>query len=131
MARQGTNQGKIVHSEHAALVPKVEKMSAAYLARPDEEEIARVAAETMKALQAKIDSKSALSNPKTIAPAPGGPQFIKYTPKVQGAQHNSGASARIIQMQELQVDPLEPPKHHVTKVREGRGFIHPGFLYEV
>lgn len=56
-----------------------------------------------------------MNQPKTLPLAPGGPEFVKYTPRQQGPQWNSGASARIIQVQEAAVDPLEPPKHRITK----------------
>ena len=35
----------------------------------------------------------------------------------QGAQYNSGADQRIIKMQDMPVDPLEPPKFRHKKVR--------------
>merc|ERR1711904_693502 len=46
-------------------------------------------------------------------------QFIKYTPKVQGPQWNSGAKQRIICVQDVCADPLEPPRHKILKVPQG------------
>lgn len=37
-------------------------------------------------------------------------QYIRYTPSQQGAAFNSGAKQRIIQMVEVQKDPMEPPR---------------------
>ena len=91
------------------------------LVRPDEEEEEKTAKETAAAIQKLVDKKLAVSQPSTIAPQPGGPTYIKYTPSQQGAQYASGAKQRIIKMQDMPVDPLEPPKFRHTKVPRGTG----------
>ncbi len=37
--------------------------------------------------------------------------------RAQGAQYNSGADQRIIKMQDMPVDPMEPPKFRHKKAR--------------
>ncbi len=91
------------------------------LERPDDEEVARTAKETAAALQLVVDGKLAAVHPSTLAPQPGGPTYIKYTPSQQGAAYASGAKQRIIKMQEMPVDPLEPPKFRFTKAPRGTG----------
>ena len=86
------------------------------LLKPDEEEIERVARETAAALSLRVDKKQAAVNPTTLPAAPGAAQYIKYTPADGGPQHASGAESRIIKMQDMPVDPLEPPKFRHIKV---------------
>jgi SNW domain-containing protein 1 len=91
------------------------------LERPDEEEVEQTAAETQAALDKVLTRKLAATNPTTLPGGPGGPQYIKYTPAQQSAAHNSGAGQRIIKMQDMAVDPLEPPKFRHVKVPRGPG----------
>merc|ERR1712113_1054745 len=44
------------------------------------------------------------------------PQFIKYKPKTQYLQSSTEENPRVIQMQEIPSDPLDPPKHRLMKV---------------
>merc|ERR1712113_778351 len=43
-------------------------------------------------------------------------QFIKYKPKTQYLQSSTEENPRVIQMQEIPSDPLDPPKHRLMKV---------------
>jgi hypothetical protein len=85
---------------------------------PDSEAVKETAASTMEALSRVVDAKLTAANPKALKAnaRPGGPQYIKYTPQQTNRHHNSGVDHRIIQMQEMPVDPLEPPKFRHTKV---------------
>jgi SNW domain-containing protein 1 len=85
---------------------------------PGREEIEKSKQDTMDALRGLVEDKMRKANPKslpvgTVQPAP---QYIKYTPTQQGAKFNSGAEHRIIQMQDMPTDPLEPPKFRHQKV---------------
>ena len=91
------------------------------LLKPDEEEIEKTAAETAAALALRVDKKQAAVNPKTLPQQPGAAQYIKYTPADGGPQHASGAESRIIKMQDMPVDPLEPPKFRHIKARQEPG----------
>eukprot|EP00775_Hariotina_reticulata_P013718 gene13718-13840_t len=119
--RQGARSNKIIHSGHQALVPKLDLMAPENLQRPDEEEIDKTAKETMEALNKRVTNKLAVQNPSTLPEQPGAATFIKYTPSQQGASYASGAKQRIIKMQDMPVDPLEPPKFRHTKVPRGTG----------
>ena len=85
--------------------------------RPDEEEVAETMKETQAALDRLVNGKIVAAQPKTLPAAPGAPTYIKYTPSQQGPQYNSGASQRIIKMQDMPVDPMEPPKFRHKKAR--------------
>jgi SNW domain-containing protein 1 len=95
--------------------PATPHISAQALAKPDEEEIEETARETAAALALRVDKKQAAVNPKTVPQQPGAAQYIKYTPADGGPQHGSGAGSRIIKMQDMPVDPLEPPKFRHIK----------------
>ncbi|KAI3435958.1 hypothetical protein D9Q98_002016 [Chlorella vulgaris] len=118
---QSKNSQKWLQSTHKALVPKVDELNAGNLLKPEEEEIEETARETAAALLARVDKKQAAINPKTLPQQPGQAQYIKYTPADGGPQHASGAQSRIIKMQDMPVDPLEPPKFRHIKVPRGPG----------
>eukprot|EP00887_Chlorella_sp_A99_P006436 scaffold3.g6436.t1 len=118
---QSKNAQEWLHTGHKALVPKVDQLSEANLAKPDEEEVEAAARETAAALARRVERKGAVLNPKTLPSQPGAPTYIKYTHSNTGPQHASGAGARIIKMQDMPVDPLEPPKFRHTKVPRGPG----------
>ncbi|MEW5302888.1 MAG: hypothetical protein WDW36_005628 [Sanguina aurantia] len=119
IVKQGANRDKLVYSDHKALVPKVDLLSKEALAKPDQEEVDKTAQETMAALQKVVTGKVSIANPSTLPSQSGASTLIKYTPTQQGSQYNSGAKQRIIKMQEMPVDPLEPPKFRHTKVPRG------------
>ncbi|KAK9813503.1 hypothetical protein WJX73_002946 [Symbiochloris irregularis] len=116
--RQGQNKDKIIASEHSALVPKIDREVAE---RPDEDEVAKATRETRAALDRLVEGKISAAQPKTLPAGPGAPEYIKYTPSQQGPQYNSGAGQRIIRMQDMPVDPMEPPKFRHKKVPRGAG----------
>ncbi len=86
------------------------------LARPDEDEVMETAKETAAKLQELVDKKIASVQPSTLPNQPGAAQYIKYTPSARTQATNSGAQSRIIKMQDMPIDPLEPPKFRHTKV---------------
>ena len=84
--------------------------------RPDEEEVEKTRKETQAALDKIVGVKIQAAQPTSLAPQPNAPTYIKYTPAQQGSQYNSGAAQRIIKMQDMPVDPMEPPKFRAKKV---------------
>ncbi|KAK9865996.1 hypothetical protein WJX84_009910 [Apatococcus fuscideae] len=118
IVRQGRNKDKTFETGHSALVPKV---TGGAPELPDEEEVEKTARETAAAIGMVVDNKIQAENPKTIPAQPGAATYIKYTPAQQGAQYNSGAGQRIIKMQEMAVDPMQPPKFRHKKVPRGPG----------
>lgn len=102
-------------SSHWQMVPK--GPDAAAHPHPDNDTIQQTMKSTMEALSGIVTKKQAANNPKALSAdaRPGGPQYIKYTPKTTTQAHNSGVDHRIIQMQEMPKDPLEPPKFRHQK----------------
>lgn len=84
--------------------------------KPDEEEIEQTMKDTAAALNLVVSNKLQAAQPKTVPKQPGAPTFIKYTPSQQGPQYASGARERTIKMQDMPVDPMEPPKFRHKKV---------------
>jgi SNW domain-containing protein 1 len=85
--------------------------------RPDDDEARKIAEETRSALALIVDQKVAAAQPTHIAKQNlNDPVFIRYTPNQQGEAFNSGARQRIIRLQEMPVDPLDPPKFQHKKL---------------
>ena len=112
----GRNAAKWQETGHKAIVPKLERLNDAF-ERPAEEVEDAVARETILAFQGKVDKKQAVMNPKHVPQVPGEAQYIRYTGSSAGAQ----VAGRIVKMQDMPVDPLEPPKFKHIKVPRGSG----------
>ncbi|CAF5104742.1 unnamed protein product, partial [Rotaria sp. Silwood1] len=65
---------------------------------------------TREILEALVSSKISAAMPVQHAEKQAPVQYIRYTPSQQGPAFNSGAKQRIIQMVEVQKDPMEPPR---------------------
>ena len=89
----------LVAPGQSARLTHVDVLHDAQMAKPEQEDFDKTAAETAAALNLVVNNKIAAAQPKTLPAAPGAPQYIKYTPSQQGPQYNSGASHRIIRMQ--------------------------------
>lgn len=120
IVRRGENKNKWIATGHKALVPKLDQINAE-MHKPNEEAVEEATKATAAALAARVGRKQAAVNPKNVPAAPGAAQYIKYTPSGSSASHASGAGTRIIKMQDLPVDPLEPPKFRHVKVPRGPG----------
>jgi SNW domain-containing protein 1 len=118
LARQGHRKETNVFSSFRDLIPK--HFDEGELARPSLEDEAAVAEKTRKALGMIIDKKIAVAQPTHVQKQNlNEPTFIRYTPSNQSMAHNSGAKQRIIRVQEMPVDPLEPPKFKHKRLPTG------------
>lgn len=98
--------------------------------KPDQEEIEQTMKETAAALNLVVSNKLQAAQPKTVPKQPGAPTFIKYTPSQQGPQYASGSRERTIKMQDMPIDPMEPPKFRHKKVYSfARAFLQLGKLH--
>ncbi|CAF4910772.1 unnamed protein product [Rotaria sp. Silwood1] len=70
---------------------------------------------TRQILEALVSSKISAAMPIQHAEKQAPVQYIRYTPSQQGPAFNSGAKQRIIQMVEVQKDPMEPPRFKINK----------------
>lgn len=123
--RQGAARNKIIASTHSALVPKLEKLNSE-MPKPEEEEVQKTAKETAEALAKVVERKRAAVDPQSLPAQPGAAQYIKYIPSssVPGA-----VGTRIIKMQEMPVDPLEPPQHKHVRVPRATGSPPPPVMH--
>jgi len=119
IVKQGENRGRNVFTDKSALMPKRELMVPENLEPPNKEELEEDVKATEAALGKVVESKLAATRPKHIATQSKDPTYIKYTP--QGAGSEEGHNTRIIQMHEMPIDPLEPPKFKYKKVPKGTG----------
>ncbi|CAF0841624.1 unnamed protein product [Adineta steineri] len=106
---------KIVYSSFVDLLPKEVREDDPGLQKPTEEELKEKTEKTRQALEALVSSKVSAALPVQHAEKTGPVQYIRYTPSQQGAAFNSGAKQRIIQMVEVQKDPMEPPRFKINK----------------
>jgi SNW domain-containing protein 1 len=109
IVKQGHDKKKNHFSSFRDLIPK--NFEDDELAKPDIENEMKIAEKTRAALGLLVDQKSAVARPTHVPKQKlNEPTFIRYTPSQQSTGHNSGAQQRIIRVQEMPVDPLEPPK---------------------
>ena len=128
IARQGTRKDVTVFSSFKDLLPK--HMNDDELARPSADEEAKVAEATRRKLGLIVEGQAQAAKPTHIKTQKAEPVFIRYTvcsckifvhgsivsffclrqPSQQKREFNSGATQRIIKLQEMPLDPLEPPK---------------------
>ncbi|CAL5230031.1 g13476 [Coccomyxa viridis] len=120
IVKQGRNKDKHIASSHNAMVPKLDKLKD-NMERPDQEEVEATMKETQAALDQLVSGKVMAQQPKTLPQQPGAPTYLKYKPLHSGPQFNSGAEHRIIKMQDMPVDPMEPPKFRHKKVPRSTG----------
>merc|ERR1711920_1138935 len=81
-------------------------------------EAERIVLETLNNLQTKIEEKMIMTHSKLFSSKLNASQFIKYKPKTQYLQSSTEKNPRVIQMQEISSDPLDPPKHRLMKVEQ-------------
>jgi len=116
--RQGMRKDMVLYSQYTDLIEK--DLAASELQRPSVEEEAKIAEKTRAALGKLVDEKVAAAQPTHVkGTKQDEPVFIRYTPQLQSSEHNSGSQQRIIRLQEMPVDPLEPPRFKHKKVPNG------------
>lgn len=111
----------LTHKAPCCALPPLRPPHHQNLVRPDEDEVAKTAKETLEALNKRVTNKLAVQNPSTLPEQPGAPTYIKYTPSQQGAAYASGAKQRIIKMQDMPVS-----VSFLFGGWEG-GIVYPGF----
>jgi len=116
LAKVGQRDGKVVHSNGAAVSEKM--ISAEDLDKPSKAAEAENSERTRLALQALASGKASSAHgalERAVADKKE-PTYIKYTPSSAQA---SGATNRVIRMVEAPSDPMEPPKFKHKRVPRG------------
>ncbi|CAF3723286.1 unnamed protein product [Rotaria sp. Silwood1] len=129
--KHNIKDNKIVYSSFIDLLPKELREDDPYLKKPSEEELRKVnhimiinlyqfllfrkQKKIRQALEVLVSSKVSIAIPIQHAKKQTPVQYIHYTPSQQGPTFNSGAKQRIIQMVEVQKDPMEPSRFKINK----------------
>ena len=116
IVKRGHKLGKHIQSTLDDMKPK-EILDG--LEKPDEEEIRKTTEKTAAALNLIVDRNTAAARATHVKKHNKEVEFIRYTPNQQSLEHNSGAKQRIIRLQEMPVDPFEPPKFKHKKLPNG------------
>ncbi|CAF4905570.1 unnamed protein product, partial [Rotaria sp. Silwood1] len=111
--KHNIKDNKIVYSSFIDLLPKELREDDPYLKKPSEEELRKK--KIRQALEVLVSSKVSIAIPIQHAKKQTPVQYIHYTPSQQGPTFNSGAKQRIIQMVEVQKDPMEPSRFKINK----------------
>jgi SNW domain-containing protein 1 len=72
--------------------------------------------ETMSSLQKRLDKLYNGKVSKTLPSKSPAPFYIKYTPESHNFLWNSRSHGRLLHVQEMIPDPMEPPQHKILKV---------------
>ena len=120
---KGSDPSKLVYSRHEHL----RDGPATDVSLPTPEQEQAETAKTAAALQAILQSKTALDKPSGSAIVQAdtskniveNTQYIKYTPNPDAPGYNPAAKQRVIQMVPAQLDPMMPPKHQHLKAPRG------------
>ena len=120
---KGSDPSKLVYSRHEHL----RDGPATDVSLPTREQEQAETAKTAAALQAILQSKTALDKPSGSAIVQAdtskniveNTQYIKYTPNPDAPGYNPAAKQRVIQMVPAQLDPMMPPKHQHLKAPRG------------
>ena len=121
IARQGHNDGRIIHSNFKDLIPLRQRADAGdiNLEKPSEEEVAASTEKTKLALEKLVSGAVAAQKPKNVK---GGqrddPTYVRYTPANQMGD-TSKKNDRIFKIVQKQQDPMEPPKFKHKKIPRG------------
>jgi len=118
IARQGHDKSKTVHSTLRDMVAR--EVAEDQLQKPSADETRKQLEAAKKRLSEIVGEKVSAAQPTHVKKQNlNEATFIRYTPGQQGAQYNSGAKQRVIRVQEMPVDPLDPPKFKHKKIPNG------------
>ncbi|KAF2649334.1 hypothetical protein K491DRAFT_202256 [Lophiostoma macrostomum CBS 122681] len=120
IARRGHSESRIVQASFKDLIPLRQRADAGELVldRPSQEEVEATKERTAQALALLVQGQSIAQNPKNVkGRSKDEPTFVKYTPTAQMGE--SQGKARILKIQQRQLDPMEPPKFKHKKIPRG------------
>lgn len=115
--RQHMRKGFNVATTYMDLVEKPLDEDA--LSKPGVDEQQALAEKTRIAMGQAVDRQIAAAQPNNVKKDSKEAQIIRYTPAVPKVEHNSGAQQRLIRLQSMPTDPLEPPQFKHKKLPQG------------
>ncbi|CDJ47765.1 hypothetical protein, conserved [Eimeria brunetti] len=93
---------------------------------PSKEEEEKELLKTKQAIEQKLEEKS---NAGRAQPQHREAEFVRYTPAKMVEAHNSGCAQRLLRLEDLAVDPLEPPRFKHKRVPAARFSPPPPVLH--
>ncbi|PHJ21106.1 skip snw domain-containing protein [Cystoisospora suis] len=124
-AAEGIDDNKVVVSTSSG----IQVVKRVGNAMPSVEEEQKELERTKAALQAALEKKLGASQVKKACDR-GAVEFYRYTPAQQDAGHNSGCAQRVLRVEDMQIDPLNPPKFRHKRVpAAGSGSPPPPVLH--
>eukprot|EP00485_Elphidium_margaritaceum_P011859 CAMPEP_0202704126 /NCGR_PEP_ID=MMETSP1385-20130828/16873_1 /ASSEMBLY_ACC=CAM_ASM_000861 /TAXON_ID=933848 /ORGANISM="Elphidium margaritaceum" /LENGTH=676 /DNA_ID=CAMNT_0049362085 /DNA_START=29 /DNA_END=2055 /DNA_ORIENTATION=- len=114
--RENMRKEQIMHSKYTDLLPK--EINESDLVRPTEDEEAEEIAATRAALDKLVHDKVQSIRPTHTNLHAQAPVTVRYTAGSSGGgeAHASGAHSRLIQIHEMPIDPLDPPRFRHKKL---------------
>ncbi|CBZ53512.1 conserved hypothetical protein [Neospora caninum Liverpool] len=97
-------------------------------AMPSQEEEDKEIARTKAALEAALEQKLGANKVKTKQDKSGA-EFYRYTPAQQGTGHNSGCAQRVLRVEDMQEDPMNPPKFRHKRAPAAAGSPPPPVMH--
>lgn len=115
--RQNMRKGMHVATSYLDLMEK--HMDDDELSKPSLDAQQALAEKTRQALGQAVETQIRSAQPNNVKKESKEPTYIRYTPAQQSVEHNSGAQQRIIKLQNMPTDPLEPPQFKHKKMPQG------------
>ncbi|PFH38511.1 SKIP/SNW domain-containing protein [Besnoitia besnoiti] len=97
-------------------------------AMPSTEEEEKEVARTKAALEAALEKKLGANKVKTKQDKASA-EFFRYTPAQQGTGHNSGCAQRVLRVEDMQQDPMNPPKFRHKRAPAAAGSPPPPVMH--
>jgi SNW domain-containing protein 1 len=120
IARRGHSDTRTVQASFKDLIPLRQQADAGELdlERPSEEMVLATKERTAAALGALVAGQTAAQKPKMVkGRSKDEPTFVRYTPTAQMGE--AQGKARILKIQQRQLDPMEPPKFKHKRIPRG------------
>ncbi|CAF1371835.1 unnamed protein product [Rotaria sp. Silwood1] len=115
ITKHNIEDNKIVYSSFLDLLPKELREDDPCLKNPSEEELKKKTNKSRQALEVLVSSRVPTGIPIQHREKKTSVQYIHYTPSQQGPTFSSSAKQRIIQIVEVQKDPMESPRFKINK----------------
>ncbi|KAL8269362.1 hypothetical protein Esti_006725 [Eimeria stiedai] len=131
VVRQGSQKAVVYtrpESAHGLQMQGAEAAAKATLARelPSKEEEAKELQRTKLAIEKELERKG---NAGRQQPQQREAEFVRYTPAKMCDGHNSGCAQRLLRLEDVAVDPLDPPRFKHKRVPAARFSPPPPVLH--
>ncbi|CDI80769.1 hypothetical protein, conserved [Eimeria acervulina] len=127
VVRHGSNKAVVYTGPESANGLQLQGAAAAAAREiPGKEEEEKELLKTKQAIEKELEKKS---NAGRAQPQHREAEFVRYTPAKMVEGHNSGCAQRLLRLEDLPVDPLEPPRFKHKRVPAARFSPPPPVLH--